>query len=177
MNNEIKRIVSALSSRVYGDIRAICATVDLTQDKLEELIRSAVFDRVELAISLYKTAQTINAQSDKQDGDYRSIISRCYYCHYHLARALVFLITKDDIDNHEELPKKLGKFLPSNYAIFIDKLERYRRIRNEVDYSPYPEIYDSLNFVALEVLRETEVSIKLILQYFEERGVSIDANT
>jgi uncharacterized protein (UPF0332 family) len=179
IDNEIKRIISALSSRVYGDLRTICAAGDLTQVELEELIFSAVSDRVELAISLYKTAQTISVQLDKQDGDYRSIISRCYYCHYHLARALVFLITKDDIDNHEKLPKKLTECLKSDhilYALFVDRLDQYRWIRNEVDYSPYPEIDGPLDTVALQILQETEESIKLILQCFNERGIIINAN-
>ena len=87
MNNEyeIKKRISRLSSRLYGDIRAICDKDGLTQDSLEDLIRSVTFDRVRLALSLYKSAKTLDFQSNKQDGDYRSIISRCYYCHFHLA--------------------------------------------------------------------------------------------
>jgi uncharacterized protein (UPF0332 family) len=178
MNNEyeIKKRISRLSSRLYGDIRAICDKDGLTQDSLEDLIRSVTFDRVILALSLYESAKTLDSQSNKQDGDYRSIISRCYYCHFHLARALIFLITKDDIDDHEKLPKKLSISLPSDYAVFIDKLEQYRRIRNEADYSPYPEIDGSLDAVALQILQETEASIRLISQCFRERGIVIDTN-
>ena len=175
---EIKKTISRLSSRLYGDIRVICSSEGITQLKLDELVQSVTIDRIMLALSFYECAKKIEVQLHKQDGDYRSIISRCYYCQYHLARALIFLITKDDIDNHEKLPKKLGDCLKSVGASFIvDKLEQYRSIRNEVDYSPYPEIDGSLDAVALKILRETESYIKLILQFFEERGITIDTNT
>ena len=36
---EIKRKISRLSSRLYGDIRTICGTEGLTQNRLEELIQ------------------------------------------------------------------------------------------------------------------------------------------
>jgi len=94
MDEEVKRKISRLSSRLYGDIRTICGTEGLTQERLEKLIQSVTLDRVKLAFSLYDCAKKLDAQSDKQDGDYRSIISRCYYCHYHLARAAIFFITK-----------------------------------------------------------------------------------
>jgi len=173
---EIKKTISRLSSRLYGDIRVICSSEGITQIKLDELVQSVTTDRVMLALSFYECAKKIEVQLYKQDGDCRSIISRCYYCQYHLARALIFLITKDDVDNHEKLPKKLGECLKSDYTPFVDRLDQCRRIRNEVDYSPYPEIDDSLNAVTLQILQETEESIKLILQCFKERGIVIDAS-
>ena len=172
---EIKRKISCLSSRLYGDIRTICGTEGLTQSKLEKLIQVVTRDRIKLAISFYECARKLDVYKDKQDGDYRSIISRCYYCHYHLARAAIFLITRDDIDEHEKLPKNLGKALPSEYAEFIKKLEQYRGIRNEVEYSPYPEIDKSLKEIASEILQETKRSIDLIARCFSERGVEVNA--
>jgi len=172
---EIKRKISHLSSRLYGDIRTICGTEGLTQKRLEKLIQAVTLDRIKVAFSLYACAKKLDAQSDKQDGDYRSIISRCYYCHYHLARAVIFFITRDDIDDHKELPKSLGKILPSEYAEFINKLEQYRDIRNEVEYSPYPEIEKSLKEIAPEILQETKRSIELIVRCFTERGIEVDA--
>ena len=173
--NEVKRKISRLSSRLYGDIRTICGTEGLTQSRLEELIHVVTLDRIKLAFSLYACAKRLDVQPDKQDGDYRSIISRCYYCHYHLARAAVFWIVRDDIDDHKELPKSLGKALPSEYAEFIKKLEQYRGIRNEVEYSPYPEIDKSLEETAKEILQETKRSIELIVRCFTERGLEVNA--
>ena len=125
---EIKRKISRLSSRLYGDIRTICGTEGLTQSRLEEFIQIVTLDRIKLAFSLYTCAKKLDTDTIKQDGDYCSIISRCYYCHYHLARVAIFLITRDDIDDHKKLPKSLGNVLPSEYAEFIDKLEQYRDI-------------------------------------------------
>ncbi|MBM3235902.1 HEPN domain-containing protein [Candidatus Poribacteria bacterium] len=172
---EIKRKISHLSSRLYGDIRTICGTEGLTQSRLEELIQVVTLDRIKLAFCLYACAKKLDAHEDKQDGDYRSIISRCYYCHYHLARAAIFSLTKDDIDEHEKLPKSLSKVLPSEYAEFIKKLEQYRGIRNEIEYSPYPEIDNSLEETAKEILQETKHSIELIVCCFRERGIEVDA--
>jgi hypothetical protein len=69
----------------------------------------------------------------------------------------------------------LGKVLPSEYAEFINKLEQYRDIRNEVEYSPYPEIDKSLEETAKEILKETKRSIELIISCFSERGIEVDA--
>ena len=171
---EIKRKISRLSSRLYGDIRTICGTEGLTQNRLERLIRIVTLDRIKLAFSLYACAKKLDAHKDKQDGDYLSVISRCYYCHYHLARAAIFLITRDDIDDHKKLPKNLGEVLQKEYAEFIDKLEQYRDIRNEVEYSPYPEIDKSLEETASEILQETKRSIELIVRCFSERGIEVD---
>lgn len=172
---EIKRKISRLSSRLYGEIRTICGTEGLTQSSLEKLIQAVTLDRIKLAFSLYACAKKLDEHKDKRDGDYRSIISRCYYCHYHLARASMFLTTRDDIDDHKKLPKSLSKVLPSEYAEFTDKLEQYRVVRNEAEYSPYPDIDKSLEETASEMLQETQFSIELIVRYFSERGVEIDA--
>ena len=174
---EIKRRISRMSSRLYGDLRTICGTEGLTQKSLENLIQDVTLDRIKLAFSLYTCAKRLDAHKDKQDGDYRSIISRCYYCHYHLARAAMFCVTRDDIDDHEKLSKNLGKVLPLEYAEFIEKLEQYRNIRNEVEYSPYPEIDKSLIETAEQILYETKCSVELIIRFFRERGIEVDATT
>ena len=61
------------------------------------------------------------------------------------------------------------------YAEFISKLEQYRDIRNEVEYSPYPEIDKSLEETASEILQETKRSIEFIVCCFRERGLEVDA--
>lgn len=175
--HQIKRRLSRLSSRTYGDIRALCRAEGLTQARLEHLIQSVVVDRIQLALSLYACARKLDAQPHKHDGDYRSMISRGYYCHYHLARAAVFWMTRDDVDQHETLPKRLGKVWPTEHIEFIERLERYRGIRNEVEYSPYPEIDEPLSETAAQVLRETELSVELLVRWFYEKGVEVDTTT
>ena len=58
---EIKRKISRLSSRLYGDIRTICGTEGLTQSRLEELIQIVTLDRINLAFSLYACAKKLDA--------------------------------------------------------------------------------------------------------------------
>ena len=71
----------------------------------------------------------------------------------------------------------MGKVLPLEYAEFIEKLEQYRNIRNEVEYSPYPEIDKSLIETAEQILYETKCSVELIIRFFRERGIEVDATT
>jgi translation initiation factor 2 alpha subunit (eIF-2alpha) len=73
------------------------------------------------------------------------------------------------------LPKALSKILKEEYTELIDKLEEYRGIRNEVEYSPYPDIDKSLKETASELLQETKLSIELFVRCFKERGIEIDA--
>ncbi len=49
-------------------------------------------------------------------------------------------------------------------AEFTDKLEQYRVVRNEAEYSPYPDIDKSLEETASEMLQETQFSIELIVR-------------
>ena len=48
---EIKRKISHLSSRLYGDIRIICGTEGLTQNRLDEYIKLVTIARITLALS------------------------------------------------------------------------------------------------------------------------------
>ena len=47
--------------------------------------------------------------------------------------------------------------------------------RNEVEYSPYPEIDKSLKETAEKILKETKLSLELIVRCFRERGLEVDA--
>ena len=122
---EIKRKISRLSSRLYGDIRTICGTEGLTQSRLEKLIQVVTLDRIKLAFSLYACAKKLDTQSDKQDGDYRSTISRCYYCHYHLARAAIFFITRDDIDDAENQRSACLRLSEANTKNYLRAWEKF----------------------------------------------------
>ena len=122
---EVKRKISRLSSRLYGDIRTICGTEGLTQSRLENLIQVVTLDRIKLAISFYDCAKKLDAQSDKQDGDYRSIISRGYYCHYHFARAAIFFITRDDIEDAENQRSACLRLSEANTKNYLRTWEKF----------------------------------------------------
>ena len=106
MDQAMRRAVSSLSSKEYGDIRIICGSEGLTKEKLEEYIKLVTADRIDLGLSFYGSANKLHL---KDDGDCPSIVSRCYYCCYHLARALIFLVLRDDIGDHSTLPTGIGK--------------------------------------------------------------------
>ena len=162
IDDEIKRAISKLSSKQYGDIRIICGSEGLTSEKLDEYVRLVTTDRINLALSFLLTIKKLEIN----DGDSPSIISRCYYCCYHLARALVFLVTKDDIDAHDKLPNMLRRVLNTEDDWLADKLDEWRGIRNQVEYSPYPRIENSVKETASQMLRFDKDVFKTIRRLF-----------
>jgi len=172
MDQAIKRAVSGLSSKEYGDIRIICGSEGLTKEKLDEYIRLVTADRINLGLSFYGSARKLDL---KDDGDCRSIVSRCYYCCYHLARALIFLVLRDDIGDHSRLPKVLEKVLTEEDNKFADRLDEWRGVRNEMEYSPFPKIDKPLSETAAEMLEGTKEFIESFAPCFGERGVVLDA--
>lgn len=163
---------STLSSKEYGDIRIICGSEGLTKEKLDEYIRLVTADRINLGLSFYGSARKLDL---KDDGDCRSIVSRCYYCCYHLARALIFLVLRDDMDDHSRLPKALEKVLTEEDNTFADRLDEWRGIRNEIEYSPFPKVDKPLSETAAEMLEGTGEFMESFAPYFRERGVEFDA--
>lgn len=171
MDKEIKRVILELTSKEYATIRRMCECAPLTVEILERHIREAVSDRMQLGLSFYNCARSLPAESD---GHCRSIISRCYYCCYHLARSLVFLVTRGDVDDHRKLPRVLRGILRREDHSLADALSQWRDIRNEVEYSPFPRIDLPLAEAAAEAFRVTEGFIQSILHYFEEGRVRVD---
>ena len=122
------------------------------------LIKQVVSDRLELAGSHLRTADTL-AQATL----YRSAISRNYYSMYHAARAIVFGYHKgDDYQRHSVLPTHLPPPLP-NASRWKNELDDARLVRNMADYDLYPRAAldwknDSVNLavVAAEFLTECE---------------------
>lgn len=169
-DDEIKRTISGLSSRQYGNIRTICGGEGLTKKKLDKYVEQVTIDRINLALSFYNSAKKLEIN----DEDSLSIISRCYYCYYHLARALVFLITKNDINDHDKLPNMLRRVMKTEDKWLADKLDDWRGIRNEVEYSPYPQIENAVTKTASQMLRSTRTLSKLLEGYFKERGIDND---
>lgn len=49
----------------------------------------------------------------------------------------------------------------------------WRKIRNELDYSPYPEIEGSLKDLLLKSIRNTENFLNICTEYLQNRGVDL----
>jgi len=100
--------------------------------------------------------------------DQPHIISRNYYCMYHIARAVVFHTSRRDIDEHKALPKILSDIISS----LGEKLARWRIERDTMDYSPYlPHGVDS---ICIESIHDAKEVLVLCEQYLKERGVDIE---
>ncbi|MBI1928851.1 hypothetical protein HYR99_31980 [Candidatus Poribacteria bacterium] len=168
--SEVKRAFSNLSSKEYGQIRLFCQSQSIELRLLENLIETVVRDRWELALSLARCARSLSVEVEDNLG---TIISRSYYACYHGARALVFFVTKSDIDDHKKLVPPLRGFLESTHTNAADLLDKWRDRRNEVDYSPYPFI-DNLKTAAEESLIETTVFSDILRQEFRKRGLTLD---
>ncbi|MBC8232353.1 hypothetical protein H8E77_22630 [bacterium] len=67
----------------------------------------------------------LRGTKQSQDGDYRSIISRCYYCYYHLARAAIFFITRDDIDDAENQRSACLRLSEANTKNYLRAWEKF----------------------------------------------------
>ena len=96
------------------------------------------------------------------------IISRCYYAMYHAARALVLHIRRADVDDHERLLVVLGQALGVNYR---DVLNRWREMRNRVDYSPY--LPADMADQSVAALQEAEVLLAACRDCLRNRGVKL----
>ena len=170
MTIELKRAFSNLSSREYSRIRLFCQSQSIELNILENLIEQVVLERWNVALSFARCARNLSVEVED---NFRTIISRNYYACYHASRALVFLVTKSDVDDHKKLASNLRNCLEPANANSADILDKWRDIRNEADYSPYPFI-DDLKITAEESCTETADFLDILRPEFRKRGVTID---
>ena len=104
---------------------------------LDILILQGAADRYALANNFLASAKKLN---NSRPGLFRDSISRSYYAMYHAARAAAYLnVGGDDHEHHN----KVASFLPNtptNLAVWQNKLNTARLLRNEADYDPYPPL-------------------------------------
>jgi uncharacterized protein (UPF0332 family) len=103
---------------------------------IEGLLCYVAADRWRLAYGMRKHANRLLTNSPPQ---YRSSVSRYYYCMYHALRACAFIHHKgDDFEEHSVLPLKLpGDFDPGGN--WQNRLKNARLLRNRADYDAYPK--------------------------------------
>jgi uncharacterized protein (UPF0332 family) len=99
------------------------------------MIVGAADDRFSLARGMLSAAQLLASQADSLVR--RSAASRAYYAAYHAARATLFEVTGRDEDDHEKLRRAMTSISEESWSV-SESLAELRRLRNEVDYSPYP---------------------------------------
>ncbi len=141
---------------------------------LEEIVARITADRLRMAEGCAEVAQILFKSGVASEAICRGIISRNYYAIYQAARALVFHITRNDVDDHRRLSDQVGRILGLEWGEVVG---RWREARNEVDYSPYPVFKEpTLKGLSLDQLvalsfAEAEDFLSAVKQYLLERGV------
>ena len=110
----------------------------LTSEQFESLLQYIAHRRILLAEGQLRCAVALAkfSREGERPEERLSAISRAYYAMYNAARALVFLRMGQDVSDHSKLPKHLPDDL-HNRESWREKLEKYRRYRNEADYDPF----------------------------------------
>lgn len=140
------------------------AAAPLDTAKLEEIINELTADRFIFAREIFETAKTFDITTT---GGQKAAISRSYYAMYQASRAIIFHYERSDIDSHSALPERIPEQLP-NQKHWSDRLDYWRRARNKVDYSPYPN--GALDVMAADALNDATNFLNLCQQFLKRRG-------
>lgn len=167
------KVVGRLTQSQYGVLNALTHDGPVDKEVLGEAVRRVVSDRVAFARGLIGTAKIL--RDSQHELVRRTAASRAYYAAYHAARAVVFDIHSRDEDDHERLPRLIDEALPAE--ALGETLKELRRLRNEVDYSPYPgpdgrTRYDDGELEALVVdsVEQAERVVTMLAAYVERRA-------
>jgi len=172
MDIQLLRTFQRLSSVGYSLLRIYEELGD--GHSLEEIVVQITADRFRLAEGCAKVAQNLLESGIVSEATYRSIISRNYYAIYQAARAIVFHVTRNDVDDHRRLSDHVGKILGPQWGKVVD---RWRKARNEMDYSPYPEFDEPpleglpLDEVVALSFAEAEGFLDEVRKHLSKRGV------
>jgi uncharacterized protein (UPF0332 family) len=103
--------------------------------------------------------------------DWRTAISRAYYCLYHIFRAVVFYSSGgDDHEKHPELPKHIPADFPDS-ANWSNKLKSARLERNKADYEPQATTAESGKEIMRSLIVDAEGLLPIARQYLRDRGL------
>jgi uncharacterized protein (UPF0332 family) len=127
------KAIGQLKQAQYSLLRSLTDGAVLDAASLERSVMQVVRDRFMLARGCLKAAAILLRETDPLVR--RSAVSRAYYAAYHAARATVFAVHRHDEDSHKELPQTLKDILGESAG---DTLKELRRLRDEMEYSPYP---------------------------------------
>jgi uncharacterized protein (UPF0332 family) len=138
-----------------------------TSRTISDLHHQACSDRLVLAHDLLSTGNKLMRTRPPQ---YRSAISRYYYCMYHSVRAVVYFVHGgDDYQPHSELPTQL----PADFAdsaLWRNALKDARSHRNDADYDPYPSNPGSWRSVAIDTATNAQRLLAESEQYLKSKG-------
>jgi len=154
-----------VTGKELGIIRTVTdATEPLDIEKFDKLVNELTADRFALALEHLDTAKDQNLSTIKGQ---KAAISRCYYAMYQACRATVFHYELSDIDDHQTVVQHLPENLP-NRRLWLRQLNYWRKKRNEVDYSPYPD--KPLDTEAENAISNATDFLDVCKQFLKERG-------
>ena len=159
---QLQRLTGSQSDALHNLMEL--GLIDSTQ--LQELINEMTKERFKKGRAYLEFASNLDANIK----DYQAhIISRNYYGMYHLARATVFHTRRRDIDDHDRLPEAFAQIVGATLG---EKLEKWRDVRNIIEYSPYAPT-DIITICEASVNDGKEI-LKVCQQYLKGRGVEIE---
>lgn len=163
-----------MSEQLLDDLQRLTSSQDvllhrlvdlgyLSRAQVDELINRLAGDRLAKAQDYLAFAQQLNADAPLNQPH---IISRCYYAMYHAVRAVTLHFRRADLDDHNRLPVTLGQIVGPEYG---EMLGRWRKARNQADYSPYKA--KDLTQQASAVLDDANALLTTCQAFLAERGV------
>jgi len=129
------KLIGQLKQPQYTLLKSLTEEQPLDAGSLQATINDVVNGRFALARGLIEAAKTL--ADNENPLVRRSAVSRAYYGAYHAARAMVFAIRRHDEDDHDKLAQAVDSILEGRVAVGA-VLKNLRRLRNEMDYSPFP---------------------------------------
>jgi uncharacterized protein (UPF0332 family) len=141
--------------------------VTSTARTLDDLQHQVCADRLALATELLAAGNKLLRSRPPQ---YRSAISRYYYCMYHSARAVVYFSHGgDDFEKHSDLPGRVpADFKDSD--LWRNALKDARSHRNDADYDPYPANPQSWRAIAVHLSSNAADLLSEAQEYLKRKG-------
>lgn len=134
--------------------------------QLEELINEITKERFIKGQAYIEFARSLDVSVLENQAH---IVSRNYYGMYHLARATIFHTRRRDIDDHDSLPEAFGQIVGASIG---KKLEKWREIRNVLEYSPYTPT--DIVTICSESISDAQEILTVCKQHLKGRGVDIE---
>ena len=157
-----------LSKTEYGIIRNLIVEEGLVENsQVEQIIEQVTKDRFNLGKAKVEFARTLD---ENEAEACKTIIALCYYAMYQSCRAAVFHTHRNDVDNHEKVAYEIRNIIGEHLG---KSLDFWRAVRNEVDYSPYPALEDTLKESALKAISSATSCLAEIENYLSKRGIKL----
>ena len=157
-----------LSKIEYATIRNLIIDENMIENShIEQIIEQITKDRFNLGKAKFEFAQKLDINDPEAC---KVVIALCYYAMYHVCRAAIFHTHRSDFNGHEKVAQEIGNIIRKDLE---ESLDDWRDIRNEIDYSPYPNLQHSLKDLAIEAISFTVSCLNEIENYIKKRGVEL----